>query len=290
MEVAASSSGAVAAGQAANELAWTFDSSTLAQDGHPVRLTKRGSDGHSAALGGAVLTEGTHMLTFRIDVARGNGGNMVLGVADAEACLPHMAGGATLDAAGERPIAWGFHPFYGRILETRSLCEPGTAVDRPHDRAHDRRGHYGAAEAIRYEARRLAGMPGYEPPRPEGSERDVFSRPRMPARLPSLKGSASGATVRVAIDMGKRTLHFSVGSRAMVDSHIELPRAVRPYVLLYWEGDAVTCLGCSPHRSVAEAAAPPASGKAVVIELEPSDGRTFAYLSLAGAKVLSPME
>ena len=86
-------------------------------------MCKWGVDGYGAALGLTALSGGSHMITFRIDAARGNAGNMVLGVADSRAGLGgQVRGGAS--------CAWGLHPFYGRIYESVSPGEVGAVLER----------------------------------------------------------------------------------------------------------------------------------------------------------------
>ena len=97
---------------------------------------------YTAALGDIVLTHGTHVLTFRYDAVRGNAGNIVLGVADADAPPPHVAPSVGAVSTGGAPsapfaptttggvVAWGYHAFYGRVMESRRLGEVGAPVER----------------------------------------------------------------------------------------------------------------------------------------------------------------
>lgn len=205
--------------------------------------------GHSDAAHGAVpITEGHHRITYRIQRAMSTSAfGMVLGVADCSVWDPPLAmaskeihaifnqGGPPL--VTPQRVAWGLCPSSGRLIETHDV----------------RAGHLQGAKV----GQQLAG-----------SEQN-------------LRQSAVGATVVVEVNMmahdedtagiarrdfdstfhpltlgitGSRrkeppppqrynTLAFSINGGELVQADVRLPAAVWPWVLLNWEGDAVTLVG-----------------------------------------------
>ena len=82
------------------------------------QLIRCGADGYTAALASCVWTSGVHTLSFRIDCARHNTGNMLIGVADATELYTFTRGGR----------GWALHPFYGTVHETDQLHSPGIST------------------------------------------------------------------------------------------------------------------------------------------------------------------
>jgi len=54
-----------------------------------------------------------------------------------------------------------------------------------------------------------------------------------------LLGNATGAVIKVQVDMDRRTLAFSVNGGDLVDAGVTLAPQVRPYVLMCFPGDKV---------------------------------------------------
>jgi hypothetical protein len=55
-----------------------------------------------------------------------------------------------------------------------------------------------------------------------------------------LKHCAAGSVVVVEVDLDNRTLSIGVNGGEAVRAPVRLPAAVRPWVLLSWEGDQVS--------------------------------------------------
>jgi len=53
-------------------------------------------------------------------------------------------------------------------------------------------------------------------------------------------GAANGSTVTAEVDLEERSLHFSVNHGQPVKIRMQISKAVRPWCLLYAEGDAVS--------------------------------------------------
>lgn len=74
-------------------------------------------------------------------------------------------------------------------------------------------------------------------------ERGFLGEPLMPAERDGsrgLKDCAAGSVVYVEADLDNRTLSIAVNDGQAVRAPVRLPAAVRPWVLLNWEGDQVT--------------------------------------------------
>mmetsp|Transcript_16224 Transcript_16224/g.49360 ORF Transcript_16224/g.49360 Transcript_16224/m.49360 type:complete len:222 (+) Transcript_16224:36-701(+) len=74
-------------------------------------------------------------------------------------------------------------------------------------------------------------------------ERGYLGEPLMAAGLDGsigLKNSALGVSVWIEVDMDQRSLSIGVDGGSVVRTPVRLPAAVRPWVLLSWEGDQVT--------------------------------------------------
>ena len=57
---------------------------------------------------------------------------------------------------------------------------------------------------------------------------------------PPLDGTAEGAVVRIIVDMDNRLLSYSVNGGDIVDSGTQLPKMVRPWVTMCFEGDHIS--------------------------------------------------
>mmetsp|Transcript_54327 Transcript_54327/g.90143 ORF Transcript_54327/g.90143 Transcript_54327/m.90143 type:complete len:218 (-) Transcript_54327:57-710(-) len=59
--------------------------------------------------------------------------------------------------------------------------------------------------------------------------------------LNGLKHCCDGAVIEIEVEMAaRRTLRFSVNGGPMVDACVQLPLAVRPWILMTWEEDTVS--------------------------------------------------
>ena len=71
-------------------------------------------------------------------------------------------------------------------------------------------------------------------------ERGYLGEPALSAERDGTRGVAAGSSIEVTVDMEQRTVSYAVNGGLPSRAPVRLPPAVRPWVLLGWEGDQIT--------------------------------------------------
>lgn len=206
---------------------WLIDEAgpafAVSADGTTVTHDRKGFD---VAVGDKVMRSGVHRFTYKVIKSRnGKGHNIYLGVADADvARVQPMAedGGSTTRRAGQAnrngaPFkfrsgqmgkAWGLHPFDGTVYYSDDGYQRGEKAWLP--KAKDAKGL---------------------------TVQQVAQLQHAHAR-----GKADGWEILCVVDMDQKKLSFSVNGGEEIDSRVELPAGVVPYVFFDWKDDAIAII------------------------------------------------
>ncbi len=194
-----------------------------------------------AVRGVHAMTTGQHRLTYTINsVSSQKGYGLLLGVCDAAAWEASEQRASAL-AQGIVPskdrscvprefVAWGLCPSSGRLMRTGDLCKghmQGATVGQELAPKPGSKGVCGMTVVVE------VNMTTNEPSSQEAAwGRRTFSKSLHPL---DMRGARHGEPAR-----RPSTLSFSVNGGPFVEADVTLPTAVWPWVLLGWEGDAVT--------------------------------------------------
>lgn len=188
------------------------------------------------------LAKGRNRITYRI-ASRSTGFGMLLGVCDGAAWeqAPAYASDITRSIFGKpdkKPLprewaAWGLCPSSGKLVRAHDVCKghlAGGLVDKqlaPKPKTGSVRGMTVVVEC---------SISPLDPSSQEAATlRRGFSRTLHPL---DMRGARHGTPAR-----RPNTLSISVNGSKLVEADVALPDVVYPWVLLTWEGDAVTLVG-----------------------------------------------
>jgi hypothetical protein len=141
-------------------------------------------------------------------------------------------------------VAWGYDPRSGRLVSTRDVCKGkymGATLGNVLVPVNE---HTGKPLTSKLPPKSVVvievNMLEVEPLGEHADiQRHTYSRALHPLQMRLAKEGVLPPEA-VAYPSGKRTMAFSVNGSEFVDAGVALPPAVFPWVMLTWEGDAVT--------------------------------------------------